>query len=294
MKILYIGVFDAVGKSTNTSQLMAFKALGHDVVGYNYRQKAQAIGSANRDKHLCSLIRERSFDLVIFSKCNLLPLSVFEEISELTTTCLWFMDPLSTLQKHPEIYRAAKVVDYFCFDKKNIAPEIEKNNKNCFHVCEGYDETIEQPQKTEKEYDVSFIGNIYGNRKEKLSQVNYPVKLINNAFGPAHSMEVSKTRINLNFCTDQGASDRIYKIMAAGGFLLTDEWEGRPADFVDGKDLVIFNDADDLNAKIEYYLKNSDERAAIALGGLNKVQQFDRVSWASKIINLSYEIQKKS
>ena len=41
-------------------------------------------------------------------------------------------------------------------------------------------------------------------------------------------------------------------------------------------------------------IKNSDERAAIALGGLNKVQQFDRVSWASKIINLSYEIQKKS
>lgn len=293
MKILYIGVFDAVGKSTNTSQLMAFKALGHDVVGYNYRQKAQAIGPTSRDKHLCSLVRERSFDLVIFSKCNLLPLSVFEEISELTTTCLWFMDPLSTLQKHPEICRAAKVVDYFCFDKKNIAPEIEKSNKNCFHVCEGYDETIEQPQKTEKEYDVSFIGNIYGNRKEKLNQVNYPVKLINNAFGPTHSMEVGKTRINLNFCTDQGASDRIYKIMAAGGFLLTDEWEGRQADFVDGKDLVIFNDADDLNAKIEYYLKNDKERKTIAKNGNKKVQKFNRLSWAKKIIYYYNKLDKE-
>jgi len=28
MKILFIGVFDAIGKSTNTSQLMAFKSIG--------------------------------------------------------------------------------------------------------------------------------------------------------------------------------------------------------------------------------------------------------------------------
>ena len=40
MKILFVGVFDNNRRSTNTSQLLSFKRLGHEVVGYNYRQRA--------------------------------------------------------------------------------------------------------------------------------------------------------------------------------------------------------------------------------------------------------------
>ena len=114
MKILFVGVFDTIGRSTNTSQLLAFKSLGHDVVGYNYREKALLIGLEERDKHLCSLVEHRGFDLVVFSKCNLISVDTFEKISKITKTCLWFMDPLNTLRKHPEIIKAAQIVDYFC------------------------------------------------------------------------------------------------------------------------------------------------------------------------------------
>ena len=37
MRILFVGVFDKEGKSTNLSQLFAFKEIGCDVIGYNYR-----------------------------------------------------------------------------------------------------------------------------------------------------------------------------------------------------------------------------------------------------------------
>ena len=40
MKILFVGVFDKEGKSTNNSHILAIKKLGHQVSGYNYRQKA--------------------------------------------------------------------------------------------------------------------------------------------------------------------------------------------------------------------------------------------------------------
>ena len=292
MKILYIGVFDAVGKSTNTSQLMAFKSLGHDVVGYNYRQKALAIGPTARDEHLCSLVEERNFDLVVFSKCNLLSLAVFEKITKETKTCLWFMDPLTTLLQHPDILKAARVVDYFCCDKRNVLEEVAKINKNCFHVCEGFDQAVEHPHELQKEYDVSFIGNLYGDRQATIAELDHPLELINNAFGQQHSISVSKTRINLNFCTDRGASDRVYKIMAAGGFLMTDDWTGRDTDFVEGEDLIIFKDIDDLNEKIKYYLENSEERQAIATSGHQKVQRFNRVGWATKIVELSRGVIK--
>ena len=288
-----MGVFDAIGKSTNTSQLVAFKSLGHDVVGYNYRQKALLVGPKERDRNLCSLVEQRGFDLVVFSKCNLISIGTFEKINKLTKTCLWFMDPLSTLRKHPETAEAARIVDYFCCDKKNVLSEVLKINKNSFHVCEGYDQETESPHQIDKEYDISFIGNLYGDRQKIIEQLDYPVKTISNAFGRQHSIEVSKTKINLNLCTSQGSSDRIYKIMAAGGFLLSDEWTGRSEDFVNGEDLVIFKDTDDLNKKIQYYLNNPNERQAIASNGLKKVQKFSRISWAEKIIELSSKLGEK-
>jgi len=74
--------------------------------------------------------------------------------------------------------------------------------------------------------------------------------------------------------------------MAAGGFLMSDEWTGRKKYFKDGKDLVIFTSIEDLNKKIDYYLENEKERQSIAENGYEKVQQFSRINWAKSIINL--------
>jgi len=289
MKILFIGVFDAEGKSTNLSQLMAFKKLGYEVAGYNYRQKAALIGNEDRDKDLVSVIKNRNFDLVIYSKCNVISLETFKEINKLTKTCLWFMDPLITYDQ--EMRDKTALVDYFCCDKENVLKEALRINKNSFHVCEGFDQSIDKPHDFEKYYDVSFIGNVYGNRADMLGKLNKPAKVISNAFGVRHSIEVSKSKINLNFCTANGASDRVYKILAAKGFLLTDDWANRDRYFVDGKDCVIFDNVEDLNEKIEYYLDNPEEAEIIASNGYKTVQRFNRLNWAKQIIELNDRIK---
>jgi hypothetical protein len=166
MKILFIGVFDTEHKSTNLSQLIAFKELGHDVVGYNYRKKGALIGNENRDKDLISIVKDRNFDLVVYSKCNVVSLETFRQINELTKTCLWFMDPLITYEQ--EMREKTKLVDYFCCDKENVLKEALKINKNSFHVCEGFDHHVDKPHSLEKCYDISFIGSIYGDRAKKL------------------------------------------------------------------------------------------------------------------------------
>jgi len=291
MKILFVGVFDTVGKSTNTSQLLAFKSLGHDVVGYNYKQKALLIGSEERDKHLCSLVEQRGFDLVVFSKCNFISVDTFEKISKITKTCLWFMDPLSTLRKHPETIEAAKIVDYFCCDKKNVLSEVLNINSNSFYVCEGFDSRNDAPHNIKKEHDITFIGNVYGNREALLNQIKKPVNIISNVYGENHAIEVSKSKINLNFCTGDGASDRVYKVLAARGFLLTDDWHGRPELFTDEKDMVIFKDIEDLNKKIEFYLSNPSQAKQIAEQGHQTVQNYTREHWAKRIIEIYEQIR---
>ena len=170
MKILFVGVFDREGKSTNTSQILSFKNLGHHVIGYNYRQKAAAVGNESRDKDLISTVKSLNFDLVVYSKCNVVTIQTFEEINKLAKTCLWFMDPLSSYDN--EMRTKTALVDYFCCDKENVLKEAKLINYNSFHVCEGFDENVDKPLNVEKEYDISFIGNIYGSR-ESLSKTDF-------------------------------------------------------------------------------------------------------------------------
>lgn len=290
MRILFVGVFETQRRSTNTSQILALKKQGFQVVGYNYRTRALELGNKKRDDELINLVKERNFDLVIYSKCNVVSERVFVESSNHSKTCLWFMDPLVSYNQ--EMKTKTSLVDYFCCDKINVLMEAEKYNKNCFHICEGFDEDVDYPMVgIEKEYDISFIGNLYGDRETLLNKLDRNVTIINNAYGKHHSTCVAKTKINLNLTTSAGASDRVYKIMAAGGFLLTNDWHGREKYFKDGKEIVIFNGIDDLNDKIGFYLRNEKKRNEIAKAGLEKVQQFNRTSWAKKIVGLYEKVK---
>lgn len=55
-------------------------------------------------------------------------------------------------------------------------------------------------------------------------------------------------------------------------------------DFIDGKDLITFNNSNELKNKIEYYLNNEEERLIIAENGYKSVQKFSRLEWAKKIL----------
>ena len=289
MRILFVGVFDNSFRSTNTSQLLSFKQLGYDVVGYNYRDKALQIGAMQRDKHLVETVASGKFDLVVYSKCNEVSYDTFKEINNLTKTCLWFMDPLISYTEEMRIKTG--LVDYACFDKDNVLEVAKAINHNSFYVCEGFDSRNDKPHNLLKENDVTFIGNLYGQRRNLLNKIRTPVNIVNDAYGSRHSVEVSKSKINLNFCTDNGASDRIYKVLAAKGFLLTDDWKGREEKFQNNQHLVIFKDIGELNEKIEFYLSNPKLAEKIAAAGCKRVQSFTRLKWAEEIIKKYEEIK---
>jgi hypothetical protein len=223
-------------------------------------------------------------DLIIFAKANGIDVDVFEECKKIAPVCYWFADPLSTY-KNEEFYEKTKASDFFVCDKNNVLEKSREYNEHCFIVADGFDQLLERPRDFEKEFNVSFIGNLYGDRKDKIGKIEHKIHIISNAYGEKHSECVAKSKINLNFCTADGPSDRVFKVLAAGGFLLTDDWVGRKEFFEDGKDLVIFKDFDDLNRKISYYLENQEERNAISATGCEKVQQYNRRQWAKNIIH---------
>jgi spore maturation protein CgeB len=85
------------------------------------------------------------------------------------------------------------------------------------------------------------------------------------------------SKINLNFTIPNiksGLPLRIWDVLGAGGFLMTNYQAEIPMYFEDGQDLICFEDECELVQKAAYYLEHEEERLAIAENGYRKVKQF--------------------
>ncbi len=84
------------------------------------------------------------------------------------------------------------------------------------------------------------------------------------------------SKINLNFTSKpirSGLPLRIWDILGAGGFLLTNFQSEIPEYFEVGKDLEAFASEEELVEKIRYYLAHDEEREEIARNGYQKAKE---------------------
>lgn len=84
------------------------------------------------------------------------------------------------------------------------------------------------------------------------------------------------SKINLNITIpniENGIPLRVFDILSAGGFLMTDYRPEIEELFDIGNDLVVYDGTDDLLNKAEYYLSNDKERELIAANGFDKLRR---------------------
>lgn len=84
------------------------------------------------------------------------------------------------------------------------------------------------------------------------------------------------SKINLNITSrtiETGIPQRVWDILAVGGFCLTNYQEELADYFVEGKDLEVYRNIEELLDKAEYYLKHEDKRMRIAMSGYRKVKE---------------------
>lgn len=100
----------------------------------------------------------------------------------------------------------------------------------------------------------------------------------------------SKININITLrCIRKGIPLRALDIMGAGGFLLSDYQQELADLFVDGEDMVLFHDDEDMLNKVEYYLNHDKERREIAVNGQIKVKEmFDYKNAWKKIFDIIF------
>ncbi|MGM0882776.1 MAG: CgeB family protein [Bacillota bacterium] len=91
-------------------------------------------------------------------------------------------------------------------------------------------------------------------------------KIVINLHRSPHDETFNKNSARIPACT---TNPRTFEICASGTFLLTDAREDLTGLYVSGRDLIVYSSPEELVSKIEYYLRNEEERNQIALSGLD-------------------------
>jgi len=271
MKIVFGGRF-ATG--VGAGKVRALEKLGHEVTPVEYNGNPQVY------KDLMDNIPGKDV-AIVWKYRGFHPVHV-KELTDKIPTIYWYNDGTDHWSGRER--RRARNATVMVHHSRLLAEQLSVP-----HVFEGYDPLFDYPRDVPKVRDVLFLGRIKNwHRREYKNTREFPFR--RKATPEEHAIAVSETRINLNFTQPGlgGFSDRLFKIMAAGGFILTNECDEITDTFTPGEHLGTFQGVDDFSDKIDYYLNNPEERAAIAKKGMEFVRaRFSTDHWAEGMIDIA-------
>jgi hypothetical protein len=282
MKILFVGVFTP--QSSNFGQALALEELGHEVVRYSFRDvAAELCGTLERDFHLVLLCKREVPDLMIISKGNTISPYVVHACKQFTKVVMWYMDPLDGNYTKELVGKMEEADHVFCAHQR-VVDVVKTFRPDASRIIDGvYGTPSVFPMNSDIQiYDAMFFGSLKEDRAyyKKLFGFTHIEGIYNAELVHA----IANTKINLNFCSDMCGSDRVYTIMTVGGFVMTDYWQGLEDEFIDGKEIIVFNGFDDFADKLRYYLKYENERKEIALAGHERNKQYSKLNWAKTLL----------
>jgi hypothetical protein len=285
-RILFLGAFEnANPDSTNIWQRNAIHLLGYTIKDVSYKLLKDPIGETKE------IISNFQPHLTLIAKGTGLDTTVVKAANEHGYTALWMPDYVHNWTPSMEQMISLCTASYM--SRASTAEMAKIINSNSYFVPEGYDPKVHYPQpsngrRKEEIYSVSHIGSLHGTnchfgREEMLRAVEgHSLQ----AWGSQHREAVWKTSINLNFTEGDGTSDRLFKLMGAGGFVLCQYFRGLETMFTPGEHLGVFSNTRELQLKTHLYLRNPDLRERIACAGNVKVRQYTNDTWARKVTSL--------
>lgn len=155
------------------------------------------------------------------------------------------------------------------------------------YLPEGANPDVHRPFDVEREFDVSFVGQCYGNRPEVIRRLREQ-GIRAEAFGfgwpngalPTEEMVkmYSRSRINLGFGGVAGHDDtyclkgRDFEIPMSGGLYVTESCAELEKFFRPGREVVTYDGIDDLVGKIRHLLAHPEEADRIRKAGYERAQ----------------------
>ncbi len=197
---------------------------------------------------------------------------------------------------------ARDICRYFDLSWTSTIDALEKyvvESATPIYLPEGANPDIHRPYNEDKVYDVSFVGQCYGNRPEIIGKLR-AAGVHAETFGPGWpsgplTMEEmvrtwSRSRINLGFGGVLGHKEtyclkgRDFEVPMSGGLYLTEHHEELVPFYDVGREIVTYSGFDDLLGKIRWLLSDPDQAEMIRRAGRTRAlrehtweMRFDRV-----------------
>jgi len=252
------------------------------VIPYDYVKRMAEIGVQGVQEEVIELVRKERPKYVLWLTATYeFQESTFARIrKEGSIVVGWMGDDTYSFEPYSKWW--IPHLDYFQTHDIEAVPKYEALGARVIltMACEGV--PIERDwSNIEERYDVSFVGaKTKPGREQYINELRnrgIPVQVFGREWGRyvpfEEMMDIFITsKINLNFsrATDserKGPKGRTALICLAGGFLLTEYAPVIEKYFEIDKEVVCFNDTEEMIEKIHYYLNHEEERQAIAQAG---------------------------
>jgi spore maturation protein CgeB len=293
-----------------------FLRSGYSFIYFDYDRITKSVGA----KRMSRILREVVYNyqpefLFYFHYCDLVDHLVWQEISnELSVnTIIYLADDFWRHEITRPVWSLFNVV--VTLDKDAYNKRIKEGLSNVFLSQWGANSFIYHDLGLERKYDVSFVGQAYGNRPRIINILRKAgIKVYTFGRGWPNKKRIyqsdlikiynqSKIVFNISYSSrgNLAVNARDFEVPACGSLLLTHDIPNIYNYFMPGKEIVTYNDFDDAIEKIKYYLSHDKERKIIAKAGHERIlrchkyeKRFDEIfKIANKIGQKNYYKTKR-
>lgn len=295
----------------------------HEIIYFPFDEIMYEMGRDEMNRKLLQVVYQENPDLCFFILfTDEIKQETIKEITEKSgaVTFNWFADDHWRFDVYSKYW--APLFHWISTTDSQAPEKYQKiGYKNVIKTQWGCNHFLYKPLNIEKKYDITFVGQSHGNRKEiveKIRRSSMHVKCWGSGWEggriPQEEMTrlFSESKVNLNLTASSGMwnpktlfrglasrrSDgiivfdsfrkwfnnlsglrryrreqikgRTFEIPGCGGFLLTASADNLSDYYEDVKEVVIFNNIDDLIQKLRYYLSHDKERKRIAHAGYQR------------------------
>ncbi|GAH62265.1 unnamed protein product, partial [marine sediment metagenome] len=239
------------------------------VILYDYLKRRAEIGIKAMNEEVIDLVREERPKYVLWT-------SFYDDIQESTLETIrrdgtivvgWFFDDEWRFSSYSKYW--IPYLDYCVTNAIEAVPKYRALNARVIQTIPNTGIAIDRDwSNIEEKFDVSFVGSTnFADRRQyvnKLKKSNIPIRTFGRGNGGYVSFEgmldiFKTTKINLNFSSAgpyyrvKQIKGRVFQVCMAGGFMLTEYTPSIENYFEIDKEIVCFEDEQEMIDKITYY-----------------------------------------
>ena len=196
----------------------------------------------------------------------------------------WSIDSHCVLEQHKQLCRLLNI-DILLNSTESYLPNFDGLVKKSYWFPNSYPDDLIFSKDIEKTIDVGFCGN---DRPEIHYLDKFKIRKDLFVIGDDMVNAINSYKIHFNKNIADDINYRTFETTGCGTFLLTNYTPGLEKLFDIGKEIVVYNDLNDLDNKVKYYLENEEERKKIAKAGYERSKKdhtyFERAKMLIDII----------